>query len=220
MHAAWHIQPLAAHANVSRNEIPTLKRALSVTASILTLRFDKADLQFGLSTFIFGLVCTWLAGIGRYWDHPDPHLLQRLGLGSVLYVFALSFVLWLFLLPLRLTDLRFPHLLILITLTAPPAILYAIPVERFLPMDTAQRTNAWFLAIVAIWRISIYFRYLRVYLKAPVFTVIVAGLLPLCGIVLSLTMLNLEKAVFEIMAGLEPRAETGNDAERQTVTDD
>jgi hypothetical protein len=30
---------------------------------------------------------------GAYWDDPGAHLLQRLGVGSVINVFALSFLL-------------------------------------------------------------------------------------------------------------------------------
>jgi hypothetical protein len=36
------------------------------------------------------LVATWLAGMGRYWDHPSAGLLQMLGVGSVVYVFLLG----------------------------------------------------------------------------------------------------------------------------------
>ena len=189
-----------------------MKNILRTTGKVLSLRFSKSDLDFSWSTLIFGLLCTWLVGIGRYWDHPDPHLLQRLGVGSLIYVVALSLVLWILLLPLRLTDLSYRHLLTLITLTSPPAILYATPVERFLPLETAQSVNAWFLGIVALWRVSIYLRYLLVHLKAPPGTAFVAGFLPLCGIVFALTVLNLEKAVFEIMAGMEPTPGTSNDA--------
>ena len=40
------------------------------------------------------LVVTWLAGMGRYWDHPSASGLQILGIGSIVYVFVLALVLW------------------------------------------------------------------------------------------------------------------------------
>ena len=51
---------------------------------ILTLRFTRDDLE-GLGTrhLVYGLLVTWAVGIGRYWDHPDPYMLQSLGLGSL-----------------------------------------------------------------------------------------------------------------------------------------
>ena len=49
----------------------------------------------------FGLACTWLAGVGRYWDNPHAPLFQRLGLGSVVYAFVLSVALRLVVRPLK-----------------------------------------------------------------------------------------------------------------------
>ncbi len=78
---------------------------------------------------IFGLLFTWLAGIGRYWDNPRAHVWQYLGLGSVAYVFVLALIIWLLLAPLRPKNWSYRNVLLFITLTAPPAILYAIPVR-------------------------------------------------------------------------------------------
>lgn len=39
------------------------------------------------------LFVTWLAGMGGYWDHPPASGLQMLGIGSIVYVFALALVL-------------------------------------------------------------------------------------------------------------------------------
>ena len=176
---------------------------LTTCLRVLSFRFQSEDLAFDRRLLGFGLAFTWLAGIGRYWDHPDPHLLQRLGIGSVVYVFALAALLWIVLAPLKTGRLSFLSLLTLITLSSPPALLYAIPVERFVELETAQDINVWFLGIVATWRVAIFLRYLRVCLRLSIDRVIVAGFLPLCGIVFALTALNLEQAVFEVMAGLE-----------------
>ena len=56
--------------------------------------------------------------------------------------------------------------------------------------------NAWFLAIVATWRVALYVKFLRSYAR-----LVIGTLLPLSVIVVILTLLNLEHAVFAIMAG-------------------
>src|SRR5512134_2839207 len=109
----------------------------------------------------FGLLFTWLAGVGRYWDNPRALAWQQLGLGSLAYVFCLAFVLWVLLLPLRPKLWSYKNVLIFITLTAPPAVLYAIPVERFMSLAAAQAANAWFLGVVATWRVALLFWFLR-----------------------------------------------------------
>src|SRR5687767_12750486 len=97
------------------------------------------------------LIATWLAGMGRYWDHSSPHVLQRLGVGSLVYVLVLSAVLWLIVWPLRPIRWGYRQVVTFVGLTSPPALLYAIPVERWLSMRSASAVNAWFLAVVALW---------------------------------------------------------------------
>ena len=151
---------------------------------------------------IIALLGTWLVGIGRYWDHPNAELFQYLGMGSVVYVFILSAVFWLTLKGLRVSECRYIQLLTLISLTSFPAALYAIPVERFMKMQTAIDVNVWFLMIVAVWRVALFYLYLsRTYTLNKYFTLLVM-LLPLMAIVFVLFILNLDNAVFEIMAGL------------------
>ncbi len=161
---------------------------------------------------VFGLACTWLAGIGRYWDHPSAHAWQYAGLGSVAYVFVLALVLWLLIWPLRPARWTYGNVLRFVALTSPPALLYAIPVERVLPMPVAQSVNAWFLAIVATWRVALLVWFLYRVARLDAGAVVVATLLPLALIVASLAALNLEHAVFELMAGNEPSKTTANDA--------
>lgn len=157
----------------------------------------------------YGLFWVWLVGVGRWWDDPGAHLLQHLGLGSVIYVFVLSFFLWLVILPLGPEDWSYRRVLTFITLTAPPAIIYAIPVELMMDVETASVTNMWFLAVVAAWRVGL-FVFLQSRLARLKPAAIAAGtLLPITLIIVSLTVLNLERAVFEIMGGL--RAKTPKD---------
>ena len=109
----------------------------------------------------WGLFTAWLAGIGRYWDHPSAGWWQYAGLGSVAYVFVLAFFLWVVVAPLRPRNWSFVGVLIFVTLTSLPALLYAIPVEKFMALEHAQAANVIFLAVVASWRVALLIVFLR-----------------------------------------------------------
>ena len=157
----------------------------------------------------FGLLCTWIVGVGRYWDNPRVGLLQHLGVGSVIYVFVLSLFLWLIVWPLRPKDWGYFRVLTFISLVSPPAILYAIPVEKW-DLDAANSINSLFLLIVALWRVALLVFFLRRSGELDPLSIIVATFLPLTMIVIGLSMLNLEQAVFNFMGGLRDR--TPNDS--------
>lgn len=180
---------------------------------LLTFRASREELV-GLATphLALGLAATWIVGMGRWWDDPGAHLLQHLGVGSVLYVFILALLLWLLIKPLGPRDWSYQGVLAFVALTSPPAILYAVPVERFLDLDTARQVNVWFLAFVAAWRVGLLAFYLRRLAQLPWTSVIVATLLPLSVIVSVLTALNLERAVFDIMSGLREDGTAGDEA--------
>src|SRR5207244_824762 len=93
-----------------------------------------------------------------------------------------------------------------------PAFLYAIPVERFMSLNGARTANLWFLAIVAGWRVVLYVLLLMRYARFEGLRLFVAALLPLTIIVFSLTALNLERAVFDIMRGVDPGHGTAADS--------
>jgi hypothetical protein len=160
---------------------------------------------------VFGLLFTWLAGIGRYWDNPRAELWQYLGLGSVAYVFVLALFVWGLLAPLRPKNWSYRNVLLFITLTAPPAVLYAIPVERFMSLNNARAANAWFLALVAAWRVALLVVFLKRTAKLSGLATAVATLLPITAIVFALTLLNLEHVVFNLMGGLRDQDASGND---------
>jgi hypothetical protein len=162
------------------------------------------------SYLAFGLFFTGLAGIGRYWDNPRAEWWQQLGLGSIAYVFVLALLLWFVVAPLRPKRWSYQSVLVFLTLTAPPAVLYAIPVERFLPLSDAQAANAWFLFVVAAWRVALLVWFLRSAAGLSGGAVGVATLLPLTLIIVALGVLNLEHVVFEIMSGNRGAA-SGND---------
>ncbi|GGF04016.1 hypothetical protein [Kangiella profundi] len=190
----------------------SLKQITIDTVRILTFRRPSASISTEWHGYLlFGLVFTWIAGIGRYWDSPRAELWQYLGLGSVGYVFILALTIWLLLIPLKPVRWSYKNVLIFITLTSPPAILYAIPVERFMSLEAAQSTNAWFLAIVATWRVALLVWFLKSLARLSVMRIVVGTLLPLTLIVVVLSILNLEHVVFNIMAGIKPEERSPND---------
>lgn len=166
----------------------------------LTFRSFRPEPQTGW--LLWGLAWTWLAGIGRYWDHPRADWWQSAGLGSLAYVLALSVVLWLVIAPLRPRSGRWHEVLLLVSLTSPPALLYAIPVERFLTIEDAATANAWFLAIVAAWRVALWVVFLHRAARLQSGEVLIVTLLPLTLIVTTLAALNLEHVVYSLMSGI------------------
>jgi hypothetical protein len=160
---------------------------------------------------LFGLLFTCLAGIGRYWDNPRAHLWQYMGLGSLIYVFVLAFVIWAMLIALKPKNWSYRNVLLFVTLTSPPAILYAIPVERFMSREAAVSANVWFLAIVAIWRLGLYAVFLRRTARLSVGAVIVGTLFPITIIIVALAILNLEHVVFNLMSGIREDERSVND---------
>jgi len=188
-----------------------INKILSDEIRFLTFRSFKLDTSIFNWYLAFGIGFTWLCGIGRYWDNPRADLWQYLGLGSVIYIFIMAFILWLVILPLKPKNWQYKNILLFVSLTSLPAILYAIPVERFMSLESAQLANVWFLAVVAIWRVALLFKYLKSVANLSGLCVLVATLLPLTLIVVILTSLNLEHVVFKIMAGLEGNEKSAND---------
>ena len=184
---------------------------INLAAKLLTFRLSREEfLRLNNKHLAFGLVCTWIVGMGRYWDDPGASLLQHLGVGSVVYILALSLLLWLIIWPLKPQAWSYRHVLTFVSLVSPPAIFYAIPVEQFYSLDSARTLNVWFLATVAIWRVSLLFFYLKRHAHLNPFRIVLAGLLPLTLIIVILTALNLERAVFDLMAGIR-KSGTAND---------
>ena len=177
---------------------------------LLTLRPSQQDFDSLNSRFLeAGLLSTWAVGMGRYWDDPDAPLLQHLGLGSLVYVPLLSALLWIIVAPLRPAAWSYRRVLTFVALTSPPALLYAIPVERLCSLERAQAWNLAFLAVVATWRLMLLVLFLRRSAQLSRVATAVAVCLPSMGIIVSLVMLNLERAVFDMMGGLRHTANDG-----------
>jgi hypothetical protein len=177
---------------------------------LLTFRADPLELgRLETRALHWGLLATSVVGMGRWWDDPGAHLAQKLGLGSVVYVFVVSLLFWLIGKGLRARAWSYRRVCTFVALTAPPAMLYAIPVERFLTLAHARDANMWFLIVVAAWRVALLVYAYRLHgLTVP--RTLVGTLLPLTFVVATLTVLNLERVVFNVMGGFrEPRANDG-----------
>jgi hypothetical protein len=172
------------------------------TTNFLLLKFSKEDIfKLDNAYLKVGLISTWFVGMGRYWDNPRANLLQHLGIGSIIYIFVLSALIWLIVLPFKLEKWSYKRILIFISLCSIPAILYAIPVEQFMPLYIAKKVNAWFLGIVAAWRVLLLFKFLKQYDNLAKSEIITCVFLPIFLIINTLSLLNLEHVVFNIMAG-------------------
>lgn len=183
-------------------------QVISDAFRLLTFRATREQmLAFGWRHFAFGLTCTWLVGIGRYWDNPRAEFLQQLGIGSILYIFALSLLLWFVVKPLRPPEWSYFSVVTFVSLVAPPAVLYAIPVQMF--SDYANEINALFLLIVSVWRVALLIFFLKRFAALRPLYVFIVTFLPITLIIFALVMLNLEKAVFNVMGGFTER--TPND---------
>ncbi len=184
--------------------------SISTLFRLLTFQLNRDEmLAFDRRHFLLGLVGTWVVGMGRYWDNDRASLLQHLGVGSVVYIFVLAGFIWLLVLPYRVSEWTYFRVLTFVALTSFPAIFYAIPVEQFTNMQTANRLNVWFLAAVAAWRLCLLYYFLNTFTQLRRTYVIAITMLPICLIITALTILNLEQAVFDIMGGV--RNSTPND---------
>lgn len=179
---------------------------MNILKTILRLLFLKLKreemLNFNKKHFIVGLIGTWIVGMGRYWDDPGAKLLQHLGLGSVIYIFVLAFFIWIIVKPFLIDNWSYFIVLTFISLTSFPAIFYAIPVEKFVTIGTANTINVWFLAIVAAWRLILLYYFIHHFTKLSVLNILTITLMPICLIITVLTILNLHRVVFNIMGGI------------------
>lgn len=160
----------------------------------------------------YGLFWTWLVGVGRHWDHEGYETWQYLGLTSLLVVFALSLVLAAFIFPIRPKGISLMGLLTFVSLTSPPAVLYAIPVESFLDLEAANGINLTFLLFIALWRVAlVHFYVVRVgefrYSQA-----LSSIFFPITVVIAVLNILNLDGVMVDFMSGVEESNRTSMDA--------
>ncbi len=182
-----------------------------------TLTFRATAGEYESATwhsYLVGFLITWLAGLGRTWDDPEASPLRVTGLGSVGYVVVLAGLITIFALPLSKRRIGYRATLLLVLMTAAPALIYAIPVERWTDMHSAQVLNLNFLLVVASYRVCMFFRFLYSCARMAWFDTILAGLLPLMLIIVLVTFFGLTGKVLDIMGGLH------GDENAQSMADD
>ena len=190
-----------------------LKQLLKDEYRFLTFRAPSAMIRERPGAYLaFGLVATWLAGIGRYWDSSNALPWQYMGLSSLVYVFLLALVIWAVILPLGPRNWSYRNVLVFIALTAPPALLYAIPVEQFMEWSIARTVNSVFLAVVALWRVALLFVFLKRVAGLAGPTIVVAALTPLVLVVDGIALMNLQHVVYANMVGMHDPDAASEDA--------
>lgn len=169
---------------------------------LLCFRITREEiLSFQWKHFFAGIAGTWFVGMGRYWDDDGATLLQKLGLGSIIYIFLLALFIWIIVKPFLVENWNYFTVLTFISLTSFPAIFYATPVERFFSIRTANTMNVWFLAVVAAWRLALLYYFLKRFTRLSVTNILTVTLLPICLIITTLTILNVHRVVFDLMGG-------------------
>lgn len=178
--------------------LDTLKRI----GRFIFFRSNTQELaEFDKRYLVLGLLLVWLAGVGRHWDDAEASMLQASGIGSIVYVLFLSGYLWLFLLPLKPVGCRDWQILTVVCMTAPPAFLYAIPIERWMNLEMSHVVNLTILGIVAVWRVALFLFYLIRGAKLHWWHSLVGVLLPLSIIVIIAGVLALAASITDGMAG-------------------
>ncbi|MCB9916678.1 MAG: hypothetical protein H6828_16260, partial [Planctomycetes bacterium] len=124
---------------------------------LLSFRLTPAEFaELGRAHLAVGLALAWAVGYGRWWDRPDQVApLLRSGLVSVFLALGLGVVLGGFLTALRPPRGGLVQVCAFVALTAPPAAVYALPLERWLDLEVARALNVASLAVVATWRVAL-----------------------------------------------------------------
>ena len=156
-----------------------------------------------------GLIFVLAAGFAREYDgedllHEPWHLLVPLGASlvssAVLYLLV-RFVAWLRGAKEPGVVSGYLDFLGLYWLTAPLALLYAIPVERLLSAGAAMQANLWLLALVSLWRVLLMARVVAVLYGSGFFSSLFVVLL--FGDTVALTVLNFTPLpILAIMGGV------------------
>ena len=204
---------------MSRGVGQSWKAAWALLGRTLSFRLSRADVEaIDGRCLLVGLVFVWLVGVGRYWDAPDADLFDRLGLGSLAYAVFLAGLLWLIARPVARHPLGYLQTLTFVAMTAPPGLVYAIPVEWWTDVETAAAINGWFLAFVAIYRVVLLVLFYRRAAGLDRFPAGFLTLMPLALIVVVIAMLGLGETVAISMMGIRDESRTGVEWLDQTVS--
>jgi hypothetical protein len=176
--------------------------ALKSIGRFIFFRSNSQELaEFNIRYLLLGFVLVWLAGVGRHWDDAQASAAQSSGIGSLFYVIVLAGYLWLFLWPLAPGKWNYLQVLTVICMTAPPAFLYAIPIERWMNLEMSHTVNLTALGIVAVWRVALFIYYLVYGAKFSLWHSIVGVLFPLSIIILVAGGLTMAANIADSMAG-------------------
>jgi hypothetical protein len=196
-----------------------MKEAFRQLWRVLTFRTTAEDVakwcywELGL-----GLICTWLVGIGRWWDDPrDLPLPVTLGLGSIAYVWIFTFVMWVLIHPIVDNPPTILQVLTFVCFVSPPAALYAIPVEHWTGMETAIQLNLAFLFIVAVYRVSLLIRFFVVAIKMSIGKALLTTFLPISIAIVSIAVMNMMIKIIEFMGGVREEASRRTSMEQFVV---
>jgi hypothetical protein len=183
--------------------IEPLKNCATLQWKILTLQASEEELlHLERPHLLWGLFWVWMAGIGRAWDLEKASIFDRLGVGSVFYIFALTTFLFLFIWPLRPHDWSWRRLLTFVSMTGIVGLLYAVPLELMLPPAQAVDGNTIFLFIVATWRVLMLGMFLLKTTQLEKATSLIALVLPLSLIVNVLLWTDHMNKTFSVMGGI------------------
>jgi hypothetical protein len=162
----------------------SLGQLIVLQLKILSFCASKEELlSLGKREFNFGIVLVLLAGIGRFWDDPTADILLKSGLTSPVYVFFLATFIWMLIGLIGPRNWKWGRIIAFVAMTAPPAFIYAIPVEQFMTPYQAELTNVWFLVGVATWRVLLLIYFVARTAELDLLRIGVAILIPLTTIV-------------------------------------
>ncbi len=166
-------------------------------------------------TLLVGALLVILGGISRNYDHLDlihnpewivgPYIASAI---TSMVVFACLYPylgLWKVTktnAPGRIPGASYLSFLTIYWMTAPCALLYAIPVESFTDLVTATKWNVTFLALVSIWRVALMTRALNVLTGAGLFTSFTAILFP-ASVMMCIGSLFKSLSLVGIMGGVK-----------------
>lgn len=162
----------------------SLSEIVALQLKLITFTASTEELlSIGRKEYFFGMLLVWLAGVGRAWDDPHAHWISKTGFSSVCYVYLMAFFLWALLGLVGARNWKLGRVLIFVCMTAPPAFLYAIPVEQFLPALQAEQANLLFLFLVSGSRVALLVWFTIKVGELTFFRTAVAVFLPLASVI-------------------------------------
>lgn len=167
---------------------------------VLSFRLRREDVDaFDWRCLVFGLLWVWGVGMGRHWDATDATWVQYLGLGSLVYTVFLAGFLWLLAMPVVRRPISYFQTLTFVAMTAPPAMLYAIPVDWWVDAPTTVALSGWTLLFVAVYRVAMLGVF---FIRAGGLPLLPAGVLTLAPITLIMVGLALSRFSTVIARGM------------------